>query len=46
MRIGGTHHHREGLAVDTEIVTEPAAAGGEPLVFLANDGLADEAEVS
>ena len=45
MRMRGAHHHRVGLAVETEIVAEPAAAGGEPLVFLAHDGLADDAEV-
>ena len=45
MRMRGAHHHRVGLAVETEIVAEPAAAGGKPLVFLAHDGLADDAEV-
>ena len=44
VRVGGAQHHRVGLAVDAEIVAEAAAAGGEPLVLLADDGLTDGAE--
>ena len=45
MRMGRAHHRRVGLAVRAEIVAEPALAGDQPLVLLAADGLADEAEV-
>jgi hypothetical protein len=44
MRVRGAHHHRIGLAVETEIVAEAAAAGGEAGVLLAHDRLADETE--
>ena len=45
MRMRRAHHHRIGLALEAEIVAEAAASGGEPLVFLAGDRLADRAEV-
>ena len=37
MRVRGAHHHRIGLTLDREIIAEPAAARGQPLVFLADD---------
>src|SRR5262249_2955661 len=44
VRVGRAQHHRVGLAIDAEIVAEASAAGGEPRVLLADDGLTDEAE--
>src|SRR5262249_48550661 len=44
VRVLRAQHHRVGLALDAEIVAEAAAAGGEPLVLLADDGPTDEAE--
>ena len=43
MRIRRAHHHRIGLAVETEIVGEAALAGDQPLILLARHRLADEA---
>src|SRR5262249_7478958 len=44
VRVLRAQHHRVGLAIDAEIVAEAAAAGGEPLVLLPDDGLTDGAE--
>src|SRR5262249_34528370 len=44
MRVRRAHHHRMCLAGEAEIVAEAAVAGGQPLVLLAHDRLADEAE--
>src|SRR5262249_6384955 len=44
VRVRGAQHYRVALVLDVAIVAEEAAAGHEPLVLLARDGLADRAE--
>jgi len=44
MRMRRAHHRRIGLPIEVEIVGKTTAPGDEPLVFLARQRLADEAE--